>query len=100
MQQGNDGAAAIHPTDGSHPVDCGWNWDVNSGAPHEAKIARPVDGKMVVDKTVPNWTGAGNPHASAHMHATVGQERVYIDENVDKTNTCVSNNCHFSVEFF
>lgn len=86
-------------TDGGH-AEAGWHWDVNSDAPAEATFVRPQDGKKVVDKTVPNWNGPGNPHAVDHMLATVGLERVFIIEAVDETNLAVSKNECFAVEFF
>lgn len=97
LEQGYDGAAVIHATDGSGRSN-GFSHDILPNAP-EAAVTKRADGVKVLASTMGNWMAGPNEAAAEYELKVVGQAKAYIKGGTG-TEDVASKNQRLSVEFF
>ncbi|MCJ1428979.1 hypothetical protein MMC29_006892 [Sticta canariensis] len=97
LEQGYDGAALIHATDGSGRVN-GFSHDILPNAPRAA-VTKRADGVEVLASTMGNWMAGPNKAAAEYELKTVGQAKAYIKGGTG-TEDVASKNQRLAVEFF
>ncbi|MCJ1470152.1 hypothetical protein MMC07_008797 [Pseudocyphellaria aurata] len=97
LEQGCDGAALIHATDGSGRVN-GFSHDILHNAPRAA-LTKRADGMEVLASTMGNWMAGPNEAAAEYELKVVGQKKAYIKGGTG-TDDVASKNQRLAVEFF
>lgn len=97
LEQGCDGAALIHSTDGSGRVN-GFSHDILHNAPRAA-VTKRSDGMEVLASTMGNWMAGPNEAAAEYELRTVGQPKAYIKGGTG-TEDVASKNKRLAIEFF
>lgn len=97
LEQGCDGAAMIHATDGSGRSN-GFSHDILAKAPRAA-ITKRADGIEVLASTMGNWMAGPNEAAAEYELKAVGQAKAYIKGGTG-TEDVASKNQQLAIEFF
>lgn len=97
LEQGYDGPAMIHATDGSGRNN-GFSHDILPHAPHDA-VTKRADGVSVLASTMGNWMAGPNQAAAEYELKVVGQSKAYIKGGTG-TDDVASKNQRLAVEFF
>ncbi|KAL9109979.1 MAG: hypothetical protein Q9227_005502 [Pyrenula ochraceoflavens] len=97
LEQGCDGAAMIHATDGSGQKN-GFSHDILKDAPRAA-IMNKSNGVKALASTMGNWMAGPNHAAAEYEQKVVGQKHAYILGGTGTDDTASANG-RFEIEFF